>query len=114
MLAQHSTSPSKLIEKANLNPVGVCCDEIQRTVSTRAVVDELWHPAVTRSCGTSDSKLRRYLFDRICRHRIKVEVSLLICSPKAIQIRLVPNLEIPFLNLVKAIALGPVFDQRGD
>src|SRR3954454_16292409 len=68
--------------------------------------DELVHPGRLRRCRTSNTKLRVDRLYRLCGFVVQRKVRLLFgLSVPEIDVRFVPNLEVPLLNLSFAIAL---------
>ena len=63
--------------------------------------------------GTADFQLGRYVFDGLRAHPVELEVIAPGALEKAVvEVRLVPHLEIPLLDLVESVAFDDVPDER--
>ena len=92
----------------------MCGNEIKRQIVVTAIVDNVGHPRACRRGGTAHLILVAYRSD--CSHRglVQLKVFSLVRRPKALQVRLVPNLKEPLLHLVLAVALGYVIGEIKD
>ena len=98
--------------------VGVVRDEVEREFLPVAVVDELLDEDRASAGGAADGVV---LVDGLhglggvfVKFEVFGETVLFGETPEDVEIRLVPNLETPRLDFIRAVAVGPVLDERFD
>src|SRR5437763_903249 len=90
-------------------------DEIDRHVASGDEGQELGHPRRTRRRWAADAELRVDCFDGAGGVFVELEIGLPVgLFPEAVEIGLVPHLEIPAADLLLAVALLEMADEGGD
>ena len=92
----------------------MCCNKIKRNVVGFAVFDHIGNPSVNRGGGTADTKLLVYAFNGEGGMLIKLEIILFCSCEEKVEVRLVPNFEIPSFNLVNAKSVNAMLCKRAD
>ena len=104
-----------LIEETTIDAVGVRRDEIDWDVSASHEVEQLGNPSRSGGRWPADSELRVDRLDRPGAVFVEVEIGLLVgLFPEAVEVGLVPHLEIPAAHLGLAVALAQVPDEGVD
>src|ERR1019366_1382531 len=94
------------IEKAALNPIGVRCHEVNTGAALLDVRQKLGNPCCPRRSRPADTQGGIDGFDCLRCQVVELEVCFLISAlPKAGEVGLIPDLEIPCAHLVLPVAL---------
>ncbi len=112
---KHGASVSGLVQVARRHCVVVGRDEIDGCLGLLAEGDGLWNPGVAGRGGATHAELGRNRLDGPSRIFIHLEIVRLVTGEEgALQVRLVPDLEVPAGDFGFAIALHPVLNQGAD
>jgi hypothetical protein len=114
---QHAVLDAVLVQVAVLHAVGVGADEVDRRVGRLGMRQEFRHPGRAGAGRAADAQLRIEGLEGPGGARVEVEIGLLVgLLPEAVEIGLVPDLEVPAAHFRRAIALEQVaregVDQR--
>ena len=117
---QEELAVAVLVEAAGAvaEAVSVVGDEVQRDFLLVAVIDQLLDEDRARAGGAADGIVLVHGLHGFGGVFVELEVFgeavLFGETPEDVEVRLVPDLEAPGLDLIRAVAVGPVLDERLD
>ena len=109
--AQDRAGGAEFIEEALVHAVRVGGDEVQRDAVLAGVADHLGDPVAARTGRAAHAVRRIDALDGARGVRVQLEIFFLRAGPEAVQVRFIPDFEVPACHFGLAIALGPVHGQ---